>query len=251
MTQNLPANMNDLIGALDQASTAISLAIGGDSLFIKMTKQGEWVYGAEDTEVDDKSEWAVNTASFFNGFQSWDSDGELLGEEKVLMTEPPIIKSQLEEVGAPWKPMLGCQLLCIAGKDKGTSAIFGTTSKGGIEAITKLIKNVVSNAKNPNNGGKYTAIVALENSWYKHKQYGKIFKPQFTVIEFASDDDADLLAVKNATQQAPDAETQAEPTQRQGRTGRNAEVAEEVVEQTEAVEDVADATTTRRRRRRS
>lgn len=229
---NLPATMNDLINGLDQASTAIASAIGEGS-FIKMTKQGEWVYGADDTEVDEGSEWVVNTGSFFNGYQSWDTDGELLGEEKVLMTEPPITRAQLDDVGAPWKPMLGCEILCISGKDKGVKATFGSTAKGGIEAVNNLVKEVVANAKNPNNEGKYTALVKLENTWYKHKQYGKIFKPVFEVIEFIADDDEEIEEASAQAQQAeePQAEQveQAEP---------------------EVVEEPQQATPSRSRRRR-
>jgi len=76
-TKNLPANMNDLINALDKTTTAITAASSAESTFLKMTKAGEWVFGADDTEVESNSDWAVDTASFCVGFQAWD-DGELV-----------------------------------------------------------------------------------------------------------------------------------------------------------------------------
>ena len=234
-TSNLPANMNDLINALDKATTAITRATGQDSMFIEMTKQGEWLYGADDTEADAASEWVVNTASFFVGFQAWDEDGELLGEETALVTEHPIIKADLDDVGAPWKPMIGFQLLAIAGADKGTQAIYGTTSKGGIKAVNQLMKELVNRVKAGKHNGKLTPVIGLENDSYKHKKYGKIFTPVLEVIDWISDMVSD------------EPEPEPEPEQKATRVSRKKAEPEPEPEPEQAEPDEP----VRRRRRRS
>ena len=185
-TSNLPATMNDLINALDKTTTAISQAAGDDSSYLKMTKAGEWVYGADDTEVAANSEWVVDTSSFCVGYQAWD-DGELVGEETSLVTDMPIIKANLPEVGAPWKALIGCRLLCIDGKDKGVQVVYTTTSKGGIKAVNALMKDLVAHVKSNNHKGKLVPVVALVNAWYKHKQYGKIFVPVLEILDWVAD----------------------------------------------------------------
>ena len=39
----------------------------GGSVIIKMDKTGHWVFGAEQTEVEDDSSWAINPFSFVHG----------------------------------------------------------------------------------------------------------------------------------------------------------------------------------------
>jgi hypothetical protein len=53
-------------------------------VIIKMDKTGHWVYGADQTEIEDDSSWAVNPFSFVHGFIAW-GDGEVLGEKMVLL----------------------------------------------------------------------------------------------------------------------------------------------------------------------
>lgn len=190
MTKNLPANMNDLIGALDHASAAIAVATGGDFQFIKMLKTGDWVYGAEDTEVAEDSDWVIDTGSFVVGYQAWDEDGDLQGEVKTLVTEPPVPRGDLENVGAPWKPLIGCNMVCIKGGDKGVQVHYATTSKGGIKAVNSAMKAVVNNAKSGKHEGKFTPVVSLESDHYKHKQYGRIYTPELNIIDWVADYEA-------------------------------------------------------------
>ena len=185
-TSNLPATMNDLINAIDTTSTAISQAAGTDSSYLKMTKSGEWVYGSDDSEVGENSEWVVDTSSFRVGYQSWD-DGELVGEETALVTDPPILKSNLQDVGAPWKALIGCRLLCIEGKDKGVQVVYTTTSKGGIKAVNALMKDLVAHVKSGKHDGKLVPVVALATDSYKHKQYGKIYTPILEILDWIAD----------------------------------------------------------------
>ena len=56
-------------------------------VIIKMDKTGHWVFGADQTEVEDEATWAVNPSSFVHGFIAW-GDGEVLGEKMVPVSQP-------------------------------------------------------------------------------------------------------------------------------------------------------------------
>ena len=95
---------------------------------LKMDKTGHWVFGADQTEVDDDSRWAVNPFSFVHGYIAW-GKGEALGEVMAPLTQP------LPEVGpAPdgaergWEMQFGFSLKCISGEDAGLETRYSTTS---------------------------------------------------------------------------------------------------------------------------
>jgi hypothetical protein len=59
---NLPAvNPTELGNALVAAKSRISMD-AGDQPFLRLLKSGEWVYSADDVEVQEDSIWAVNPA---------------------------------------------------------------------------------------------------------------------------------------------------------------------------------------------
>lgn len=84
-------------------------------VILKMDKRGDWVFGANQTEVEPEALWAVNPASFVHGYIAW-GDGEVLGEKMVPLIDP------MPEVGpAPagaekgWQLQLGMSLKCLSG----------------------------------------------------------------------------------------------------------------------------------------
>ena len=61
---NLPA-----VASLTTALRALDTAAGpAGSVIIKMDKTGHWVFGADQTEVESDSTWAVNPFSFIHGY---------------------------------------------------------------------------------------------------------------------------------------------------------------------------------------
>ena len=55
---NLPANISNLISTLETAQAATPQT-GGDFAYLKMNKQGEWLYGGDETEVDRNSAFVI------------------------------------------------------------------------------------------------------------------------------------------------------------------------------------------------
>ena len=75
--------------ALVSALRSLELDIGlGGVAIIKMDKTGAWVLGAEQTEIEPDSLWAVNPFSFMHGYIAW-GDGEVLGEDGISQPTSP------------------------------------------------------------------------------------------------------------------------------------------------------------------
>jgi hypothetical protein len=85
---------------------------------IKMDKTGHWVYGADQTEVEDDATWAVNPFSFIHGYIAW-GDGEVLGEKMVAVSQPlPELEAAPPNAKKGWEVQVGLAMKCITGEDK-------------------------------------------------------------------------------------------------------------------------------------
>ena len=174
----LPA-VKDLANALK--SNLPKLAEVG-SVIIKMDKTGHWVFGADQTEVEEGSQWAVNPFSFIHGFIAW-GDGEPLGEKMVDISQP-LPELDVAPAGAKrgWETQVGLSIKCISGEDEGLEARFTTTSVGGKRAVQTLGALIATQIDaDPT---KPVAIVSLGSEHYSHKSYGRIFTPIFTVTDW-------------------------------------------------------------------
>jgi len=197
----LPATMSKAIAGLKETSTRIA-ADSGDAQYLKLDKGGYWCFGAEETEVEESSVWAINPVSLAVGYVAW-GDGELLGEEMVPASDTPIMRGDLPDVGAPWKPQIGMQLVCTDGEDKGTTVIYKASSKGGQKAFKQVLDAIVKQAESGSD--KVVPLVTLEVDSYKHSQYGKIYTPVLEVVEWADFDGAAVgETAPDAPEKAPD-----------------------------------------------
>lgn len=187
---NLVAFSQAGLPAVAQLSTALRTAAQQAApvgmVILKMDRTGHWVFGADQTEVESGSKWAVNPFSFIHGWIAW-GDGSVLGEKMAPMTQP------VPEVDAPppgatkgWEQQIGVSLKCIDGEDAGMEARFTTTSVGGKRAVQELALAVAGQVdKEP---GKPVPVVTLGKDHYQHKSYGRIFTPVFEVQEWVSMD---------------------------------------------------------------
>ena len=72
--------------ALSQSLRAIEADVGPvGNVIIKMDRTGHWVYGADQTEVEKDTLWAVNPYSFVHGYIAWGT-GEDKGMEARFAT---------------------------------------------------------------------------------------------------------------------------------------------------------------------
>ena len=192
---NLPA-----VSTLSTALRALEQGAGTSGVVIlKMDKTGHWVFGADQTEVEDDSTWAVNPFSFVHGFIAW-GDGEVLGE-KMTGVQHPLPELDAAPPGAKrgWETQIGMSLKCLVGEDKDMEARFTTTSVGGKKAVQALGVAIATQVEKDQT--KPVAIVRLKKDHYVHKSYGRIYTPVFEVVEWASMD--------GAAEAAPEAEAEA------------------------------------------
>jgi hypothetical protein len=186
---NLPA-----VSSLATSLRTIQSEVGAAGVVIlKMDKTGHWVFGADQTEVEDDSLWAINPFSFVHGFIAW-GDGEVLGEKMASVSQPlPELEEAPPQAKKGWENQVGMSLKCISGDDKGMEARYTTTSVGGKRSVQTLAVALADQVDKDQN--KPVAVVRLKKDHYAHKSYGKIYTPVFEIVEWISMD-ADATDVK-------------------------------------------------------
>lgn len=192
--QSLSANLRKLEPEVGSAGTVI----------LKMDKTGHWVFGADQTEVEDGSVWAVNPFSFIHGYIAW-GDGEVLAEKMVSVAEP-LPEQDIAPSGSKrgWETQVGLSLKCISGDDKGMEARYSTTSVGGKRAVQELAIAIAEQVdKDPS---LPVPVIKLGKSHYTHKSYGRIYTPVFDIQEWMSMDGA---AQEENAEPAEDAQVEA------------------------------------------
>ena len=179
---NLPP-VSSLSVALRQLEKDVGPA---GSVILKMDKRGDWVFGADQTEVDDGTLWAVNPFSFVHGYIAW-GDGEVLGEKMVSVSQPlPEMEAAPAGAKRGWETQVGMSLKCISGPDNGLEVRYNVTSVGGKRAVQGLAVAIAQQVESDQT--KPVPVVTLKRDHYTHKSYGKIYTPVFEVQEWMSMD---------------------------------------------------------------
>jgi hypothetical protein len=179
---NLPP-VSSLSVALRQLEKDVGPA---GSVILKMDKRGDWVFGADQTEVDEGTLWAVNPFSFVHGYIAW-GDGEVLGEKMVSVSHPlPEMEAAPAGAKRGWETQVGMSLKCISGPDNGLEVRYSVTSVGGKRAVQGLAVAIAQQVENDQS--KPVPVVTLKRDHYTHKSYGKIYTPVFEVQEWMSMD---------------------------------------------------------------
>lgn len=197
------------VASLSTALRSIQNDVGPAGVVIlKMDKTGHWVFGADQTEVEDGSKWAVNPYSFVHGYIAW-GDGEVLGEKMTGVNNPlPEMPEAPPGAKKGWEMQIGCSLKCISGEDEGMEARYTTTSVGGKKAVQALAIAIA--AQVDKDQSKPVPVVVLDTEHYQHKSFGRIYAPVFDVQEWVSmGGEADAPA-------APEAKPEAEAAPAEG-----------------------------------
>lgn len=188
---NLPpvTSLSTALRALEKDVSQVGAVI------LKMDKTGHWVFGADQTEVEDDSTWAVNPFSFVHGFIAW-GDGEVLAEKMVNVSQPlPELDSPPPGAKKGWEAQIGMSLKCLTGEDKDMEARYTVTSVGGRRAVQTL--GVAIAAQVEKDQSKPVPVVRLKKDHYQHKSYGKIYTPVFEIVEWVGmDGEAEAPAVE-------------------------------------------------------
>jgi hypothetical protein len=168
---------------LSAALRSLEHEVGGSGMAIlKMDKTGHWVFGADQTEIEEDSQWAVNPFSFVHGFIAW-GDGDVLGEKMVPVADP-LPEMDVAPPGAKrgWELQVGLCLKCMSSEDKGLEVTYNVTSVGGKRAVQKLALDIAAQVEKDQT--KPVAIVRLKKEHYTHKSYGRIYTPILEIVSW-------------------------------------------------------------------
>ena len=197
---NLPS-----VKSLATALRTIETDVGGaGTVIIKMDKTGHWVFGAEQTEIEDGSTWAVNPFSFVHGYIAW-GDGEVLAEKMVSVSQPlPELDAAPPGAKKGWETQVGMSIKCLDGVDKGMEARYTTTSVGGKKGVQALAVAIATQVEKDQS--KPVPVVELGKEHYTHKSYGRIYTPVFKVLEWVGMDGEAPAEEAPQAIEAPEAE---------------------------------------------
>jgi hypothetical protein len=177
-----PVVQNGSIANIATALRTLAPAAAAGVAILKMDKTGHWCFGADQTEIDAASTWAVNPFSFVHGFIAW-GEGEVLGEKMVSITSPlPELEAAPPGAKRGWEEQVGLSMKCLSGEDAGLEVRYTVTSVGGKRAVqamgVKIAERVDSNPESP------VPVVSLGKEHYVHKSYGRIYTPLFDVVKW-------------------------------------------------------------------
>lgn len=157
------------------------------SIFLKMGKDGEWCYGAEEEVPEENSTWAVNPNSIQQGFICWpnaeeDRGGGPLDEIMYDVGDEIPLKGDLpHREGGSWTDQLSVSMRCMGGEDEGLEVVYKVNSKSGVREINALIDEILTQV---DKGAPPIPLVMLRNDHYKHKRYGKIYTPVLKIVDW-------------------------------------------------------------------
>lgn len=151
-------------------------------VIIKMDKTGHWVFGADQTEVEDDAKWAVNPFSFVHGYIAW-GEGTVLGEKMASISEPlPELEPAPAGAKRGWEKQVGLSVKCINGEDEGMEARYSATSVGGKRAVQELAVAIAQQVDRDQT--LPVPIVRLKKEHYQHKTFGRIYTPVFEILDW-------------------------------------------------------------------
>jgi hypothetical protein len=153
-------------------------------LQFKRDGNGTWMYGQKRTVVEDGSRWAANPMSFRWGYIAFTNDNKVAGERLVSVSLPKPEAAELPDKGFAWTEQWAVNLKCLDGTDTGTETTFKPTTVGGVQAVAGLIDAVRDRLNSGQHDGKVAPVVQLEKDSYQHGQYGRVWTPVLTIVDW-------------------------------------------------------------------
>jgi hypothetical protein len=250
------------LGNLRQGLATVkdSIPAAGGEPILRMGRDGSWVFGADNAEMEDGSEWAANPFSLQHGYICWKKrpegskePAEKLGDILLPMTQQKPLRTSLPDYGeSKWQDQISITFRCLSGEDEGTQVVYKPSSIGGAsemkDFIDAIMKQIDTDPQHP------VPVVVFGSDTYNHTTWGKTYTPVLEIVEWVSMEDA---TPADEPEQAPTPEPvkEAAPATAQ-RTSRRAAAPETAQEEqrTEPAKE-ADAPAAesgeRRRRRRA
>lgn len=176
---------NSLVSGIIDLQTSTPL-VGGKPI-VRLMRNGIWVYGQENIDVEEGSEWCINPLSIKHGYVCWSdypgtTKNERLGEVMAPISErKPAMPEPVQ--GFPFKEQRVFEMMCVSGEDEGIEVIYMGSSVGALRAVdnffSALVKQLKTDPTHP------VAVVQLTSTSYNHPKYNEIFNPIFEIVDWA------------------------------------------------------------------
>jgi hypothetical protein len=176
------AALGAVLNSVDTSSAAGRSGL--PMLQFKRDGSGTWQFGQKATVVEDGSRWAVNPTSFKWGFICFNDNNKVAGERLVPVSQPKPDVTELPDKGFEWQEQWGVNMKCIDGADAGTEVVYKPTTVGGVQAVTGLIDAIRDRLNSGQHDGNIAPVVHLEKDSYQHSQYGRIWTPLLTIVDW-------------------------------------------------------------------
>jgi hypothetical protein len=179
------ASLTALGTVLNAVDTASVIGHSGmPMLQFKRDGGGVWSFGQKRIVVEDGSRWAVNPTTFKRGYICFDNNNKVIGERLVSVSQEMPNPAELPDKGFPWAEQWAVNLKCLDGTDAGVEVIYKPTTVGGIQATAILIEAIRDRLNNNQHDNKVVPIVLLEKDSYPHPQFGKVWTPTLTIVDW-------------------------------------------------------------------
>jgi hypothetical protein len=97
----------------------------------------------------------------------------------------------MPDTGFPWQEEWAVNMKCTNGADAGVEVIFKATTDGALKAVVLVLDQVrdrlnndLLKDKNDPDKGKIVPIALLEKDSYPHPQFGKVWIPVLTIVDW-------------------------------------------------------------------
>jgi hypothetical protein len=171
--------------ALANVNTAAIIGRTGlPMLLFKREGSGTWMFGQKKTIPEPGSKWAINPLTFKWGCISFNDANKVVGEHLVSVSQLKPLITDMQDVGFPWQEEWAVNLKCLDGADAGVEVVFKATTDGGTKAIVLMVEQVRDRLSSGQHDGKIVPIVLLDKDSYQHSQYGKVWFPVLTIVDW-------------------------------------------------------------------
>lgn len=159
--------------------------------FLRLDHDGNWIYGRENTDVEDGSLWAIDPMSLTVGWINW-ADPKMNGGKREKCGEvmgpctqvPAMPVADHSDKGGEWVKQYGFDLVCVYGQDEGQHVAYRTSSRGGTKAYSAVYDEILARP----HPDYFFPIVSLEHSSYNNPNYGgnRVNEPEFKVTDWSN-----------------------------------------------------------------
>ena len=164
-------------------TAAISGRSGLPMMLFKREGSGTWGFGQKRTIPEVGSKWAVNPTTFKWGYICFDEANKPT-ERLVSVSQPKPEIATLPDTGFPWQEQWAVNMKCLDGTDAGVEVTFKASTVGGTQAVAGLVELVRDRLNSGQHDGKIVPIALLEKDSYPHSQYGKVWIPILTIVDW-------------------------------------------------------------------